>query len=500
MVLLLYDRGTIVIKGLMHIPFATQDPRTNSLRAQALNYSDIIHYLCDSGIEYTDQVLDLIPSPHLTTTDVSLRDYQQKALNRWVKVGMRGCIVLPTGAGKTILGIKSIERINSAALVVVPTLDLMHQWTEVLSKHITNTSIGNLGGGSEDIEPITVATYDSAYIRASTLGNRFSFVIFDEVHHLAAPGYRSIAEQLAAPYRLGLTATIEREDKLHLDFPKLVGGGVVFEILPTELAKSKHLASYEIKRIHVALTTQEQNEYQKNFGIYQLNLKKLGIRMNYHGSFRRLIMMSTKNRVAREALLARNKAMDIALNSKSKLEILRKILAKNRGVKTIIFTQHNSLVYAIADEFLIPAITYRTDKSERKDVLLGFREGRYLAIVTSKVLDEGVDVPDAKLGIIVSGTGSGREFIQRLGRLLRPKLVNADGTDQKAELIEIISSNTRETGTSEKRKKALTKINQRRKGPEDDEAEYRENERGATSREADKDVGAELDDKDLMLS
>ena len=185
MVLLLYDRGTIVIKGLMHIPFATQDPRTNSLRAQALNYSDIIHYLCESGIEYTDQVLDLIPSPHLTTTDVSLRDYQQKALNRWVKVGMRGCIVLPTGAGKTILGIKSIERINSAALVVVPTLDLMHQWTEVLSKHITNTSIGNLGGGSEDIEPITVATYDSAYIRASTLGNRFSFVIFDEVHHLA---------------------------------------------------------------------------------------------------------------------------------------------------------------------------------------------------------------------------------------------------------------------------------------------------------------------------
>ena len=435
----------------MHIPFATLDPRTNSLRAQALNYYDIIRYLRESDIEYTDQVFELIPSPHFIVKDVSLRDYQQKALNRWKKVGMRGCIVLPTGAGKTILGIKSIETVNSAVLVVVPTLDLMHQWTEVISSYITNTSIGNLGGGSEEIEAITVATYDSAYIRAPSLGNRFSFVIFDEVHHLAAPGYRSIAEQLAAPYRLGLTATIEREDKLHLDFPKLVGGGVVFEIHPTELAKSRHLASYEIKRMQVELTPQEQNEYQKNFGTYQLCLKKLGIRMHYHGSFRRLIMMSTKNKVAREALLARNKAMDIALNSQSKLKVLRNILAENSGVKTIIFTQHNSLVYSIANEFLIPAITHRT------------------AIVTSKVLDEGVDVPDAKLGIIVSGTGSGREYIQRLGRLLRPKLASTDGPDQKAKLIEIISSNTRETGTSERRKKALTRINQKRKKEQDNE-------------------------------
>jgi superfamily II DNA or RNA helicase len=473
LICLSYDRGTIVIKGLMHIPFATLDPRTNYLRAQALNYHDIIRYLRESDIEYADNVFELVPSPHFTVKDISLRDYQQKALNRWKKVGMRGCIVLPTGAGKTILGIKSIETINSAVLIVVPTLDLMHQWTEVLSCHITNTIIGNLGGGSEEVEPITVATYDSAYIRAPSLGNRFSFVIFDEVHHLAAPGYRSIAEQFAAPYRLGLTATIEREDRLHLDFPKLVGGGVVFEIHPTELAKNKHLASYEIKRMHVELTTREQNEYQRNFGAYQLCLKKLGIRMNYHGSFRRLIMMSTKNKIARDALIARNRAMDIAMNSKSKLEVLRNILSENRGVKTIIFTQHNSLVYSISNEFFIPAITHRTDKLERKDVLSGFRDGRYLAIVTSKVLDEGVDIPDAKLGIIVSGTGSGREYIQRLGRLLRPKLARSDGVDQKAKLIEIISSNTRETGTSERRKRALSRINQiRKEGQKNENDEY----------------------------
>jgi superfamily II DNA or RNA helicase len=96
-----------------------------------------------------------------------------------------------------------------------------------------------------------------------------------------------------------------------------------------------------------------------------------------------------------------------------------------------------------------------------------------LAIVTSKVLDEGVDVPDAKLGIIVSGTGSGREYIQRLGRLLRPMLAGTDGVDQKAKLIEIISSNTRETGTSERRKRALTRINQiRKKGQENENDDF----------------------------
>ena len=105
--------------------------------------------------------------------------------------------ILPTGFGKTVIGIKAIERANSATLVVVPTLDLMNQWTQVLSKHFTNTRIGNLGGGTDDVQAITVATYDSAYIRAASIGNKFSLIVFDEVHHVAAPGYRLIAEQMA---------------------------------------------------------------------------------------------------------------------------------------------------------------------------------------------------------------------------------------------------------------------------------------------------------------
>jgi superfamily II DNA or RNA helicase len=466
---LTYDKGTIVIRGLAHIPFAILDPRTNVLRALALHYSNIIDYLKQSGIEYSDHVLPeetmMLSLSLSSSSPLSLRDYQQRALDNWLRAGLRGCVVLPTGSGKTIIGIKAIEKANAASLVVVPTLDLMDQWTTVLSKYFSNVRIGNLGGGNDDIQSITVSTYDSAYIRAPFLGNKFSLIIFDEVHHLAAVGYRTIAEQMAAPFRLGLTATIEREDDLHKDLPRLVGE-VVFQASPDELARDKHLASYEIERRMVEMLPDELEEYRRYMSIYQQCMKKLNFQ-RYTISLEKLIIMSGRNRTAREALLARNKAMNVALNSKAKIEELREILAENKGAKTIIFTQHNSLVHEISDKLLIPLITHKTVKEERQDVLKGFKEGRYMAIVTSKVLDEGVDIPDAELGVILSGTGSAREFIQRLGRLLRPNPDNNSGSSssattssnyknyKKARLIEIISSETKETVTSARRKRAL---------------------------------------------
>ena len=110
------------------------------------------------------------------------------------------------------------------------------------------------------------------------------------------------------------------------------------------------------------------------------------------------------------------------------------------------------MVYRLSDRFLIPHITHKTAMDERRDVLEGFKSGRYNVVVTSRVLDEGVDVPDAELGIIMSGTGSGRELIQRLGRILRPKR-----NGKQARLIELVSRHTRETSTSAKRIAALKK-------------------------------------------
>jgi superfamily II DNA or RNA helicase len=452
-VLLYYDKGSIVISGISQIPYSVMDPRTNQLRALALHYPDIIAYLQNSGIRYEDNVIELIPIPNLKieNNNLILRPYQKKAIENWIAGGKKGCMILPTGSGKTIIAIKLIEIINSSTLIVVPTLDLMEQWTKFLSKYFQKIEIGNIGGGIFNITGITVSTYDSAYIRSSFIGNKFAFVIFDELHHLAAPGYRTIAEQFISPYRLGLTATYEREDNLHLDFPKLVGG-IVYQSSVNELSRDKHLASFTVEKRYVKLLPEEEIEYQRNYDQYLSYLHELGFRYGQLG-LQKLIMISGKNQHARNALLARNKALDIALNSQSKIEELRKILSENPDRKTIIFTQHNKLVYSISTKFLIPFITHKSSKQEREDALNGFREDRYRVLVTSKVLDEGVDVPDAELGIIVSGTGSKREFIQRLGRLLRIK-----PNSKNAKLIEIISSGTSEMNTSVRRKQALKNI------------------------------------------
>ena len=465
---LFFDKGTICIKNskLHHIPQTKIDEKDKKIkRAYGLHYREIIEYFKQSNLEYIDQTPKFLASPVIETDNLNLRDYQSDAIKKWIDSEMRGCIVLPTGAGKTVVGIKAIEKVDSSALVVVPTIDLMEQWTESLSKYLNkNTNgnqtnnkknhivtIGNLGGGKEDIQPITVATYDSAYLRAPYIGNQFKLVIFDEVHHLPAPGYRSIAEQMIAPYRLGLTATIQREDDLHELIPRLVGG-IVYQLGAKYLSEQKHLAEYNINRIQVNLTPEEQKQYDVNQSLFMTNMAKLGFRGPNMNNLKRLIMMSNRNKTAREGLLARNKANDIALNSSSKIKELQRILDENRFAKTIIFTQNNKMVYELSNKFLIPFITYKTTKEERQDVLEGFKSGRYTAVVTSKVLDEGIDVPDAELGIIMSGTGSGRELIQRLGRLLRPK---QDG--KKAKLFEIVSRHTKETNTSAKRITALRK-------------------------------------------
>ena len=117
----------------------------------------------------------------------------------------------------------------------------------------------------------------------------------------------------------------------------------------------------------------------------------------------------------------------------------------NPAERTLIFTQHNKLVYKISQELLIPPITHKTPKEERTEILHNFKKGNYRTIITSKVLDEGIDVPDATMAVILSGTGSTREFIQRLGRILRKK------KDKKARLIEIVSKQTAETRISQRR-------------------------------------------------
>ena len=442
---LTFDKGTIQIQGDVRVPNSTWDERSKTFRAMALQYRDIIDFLNTSGFDFRDDVLGLLPCPELQSS-VVLRDYQNQALDAWTANGNRGIIVLPTGSGKTLVGIKAISLLNTPTLVVAPTLDLVDQWRSRLKKEF-KTEVGVLGGGEWDIKALTVSTYDSAYIHADKLGNKFGLIIFDEVHHLPAAGYRNIAEMFAAPCRMGLTATFEREDGLHAELNRLVGGKV-FETRVKELTGT-HLSPFRIEKIVVELTGEEKKEYERNQKIFSDYLIRINLVIRSPADFQKLVMRSGRDPGARKALLARNKARDVAYNSISKMGKLSEILKMHSGSRIFIFTEHNKLVHRISKQFLIPSITYRTTSKERSETLDRFRSGVYRAVVTSKVLDEGIDVPDADVGIILSGTGSERAFIQRLGRILRKK----DG--KEAVLYEIVSAETSEVNTARRRKRPL---------------------------------------------
>jgi superfamily II DNA or RNA helicase len=442
--LLTFYRGTITIDGHYLLPHTVWDERSHSHRAQALYYRDIIAYLQESGIEYTDSVLTLVPAPQYHFS-LQLRDYQSQSLDRWLKE-KRGVIVLPTGAGKTMVALKAMEIISSATLIVVPTLDLVDQWRETIISFsgggLTTEDIGEYTGRKKELKAITLSTYDSAYIHVARLGNRVKFIIFDEVHHLPSEGYRHIAEMCAAPYRLGLTATYKREDGLHVLLPRLIGGKV-YEMTAHELS-GNHLSEYEIKKIRVSLLPEEQEAYDHAMEIFRNYIRSHRITMHSPSDFQKVVYRSGYDKRAWRAVRARNEARRIAYNSDSKIDRLEHVLSQHASDRIIIFTRYNDLVYDISKRFFIPCITHKTDATERAEILHKFKKGEYTAIVSSQVLDEGVDVPEATVGIILSGTGSVREYTQRLGRILRP-------TEKKAILYEIISEGTAEVRTAARR-------------------------------------------------
>jgi len=441
MIRLRFARGTLLLRGGVGTPYGKWDPRVDCYRIKAMHYHDVLTYLEESRVPYRDEVPNLPPLQTLKCT-VELRSYQMEGLNRWRRAGMRGIVVLPTAAGKTYIALKAISLLKTQTLIVVPTLDLVDQWRRRVAEHL-DVDTGAVGGGENTVKMITVSTYDSAYLKAEVLGNRFMLIVFDEVHHLASPSYMQIAEMYIAPYRMGLTATYERGDERHLLLPRLVGDPV--HTMNVEELAGEHLSPYAHEKIYVELTPEEQHVYDKEMNIFRNYLRERGIVLKSVKDFHRFIMSTGRDRRARKALLARNRALKIALNSEAKLNTLAKLLEAQRNEKILIFTLHNDLVYRISRMFLIPSVTYQTPREERREILEKFRSGEYRAIVTSQVLDEGVDVPDASVGFVLSGTGSTREYIQRLGRLLRKV------KGKKAKLVEIVSKETVEVRISQRR-------------------------------------------------
>ena len=426
------------------LPGVEPDERTGGYRAPGFQYGPIRDALTERGVQTNDEVPAGSGDTLTLDQPYELRQYQREALDVWHTADERGVIELPTGSGKTVIALAAMAALGRETLVVVPTIDLLNQWRRELSAF--DVSVGQLGGGRQEPAPITVATYDSAYLRADDpeVGGRYGLVVFDEVHHLGGEGYRDIARLAGAPARLGLTATFERPDGAHREIERLVGP-VVYRRSADELA-GEHLAEFETRRIEVELTRDERDAYEAAQGTFLEYVRSAGIEFTSGEDYRKLVMRSGSDPAAREALLAKQRAREVMMNAEAKLTELGNLLARHRTDRVIVFTAHTELVYRIAERFLLPAITAETSAAEREEILDRFRDGTYSRIVAANVLDEGIDVPDANVGVLLSGSGSQREFTQRLGRLLRP------GEHNSAILYELVTAETAEERVARRRR------------------------------------------------
>ncbi|MEF2278436.1 DEAD/DEAH box helicase family protein [Deinococcus sp. YIM 134068] len=442
------DRGTLVMREVPEAVAAlfVWDARSQSYRAPGSAYRAVVEGCRGAGVPLRDEAaaflrLDLGPDLGYAR-ELTPYPHQQEALAAWKRAGRRGVVVLPTGAGKTLVAQLALRDTARSALICVPTLDLLHQWYAGLLAAFPDANVGVLGGGSRDRTPILVSTYDSAAIHAEDLAGGYGLQIFDEAHHLPAAFTRVIAEMGLAPYRLGLTATPKRSDGRESDLDTLIGP-VVYRRAPEELAGDT-LAEYREVVVRVRLSATEQRHYDELIGIRNDFLRRSGLRLGSPQGWQQFVMRSGTPQ-GRVAMLAHREARGLAYGTEGKLRVLEEVLANHPAERTLIFTDDNAMVYRVSRDFLIPAITHQTPVKERHEVLEHFREGTYRVLVTSRVLNEGVDVPEASVAVVLSGTATEREHIQRLGRILR----RAEG--KTAVLYEVITEGTSEERVSQRR-------------------------------------------------
>ena len=445
--LIRFELGTVVLENGdaygQQISSLKWDARTLQWRAPAFYYRNIVLFFHNAGIPLADKARLYAKVETNLTKQVVPREHQQLALNAWIKADKIGVVSLPTGAGKTFLAVLAIQKTQRPTLIIVPTIDLLLQWQTVLRSHFA-MPIGGLGGGMHDLKEITVSTYDSATLFIESIGNKFGLLIFDECHHLPAPQYQKIALASIAPFRLGLSATVQRSDGKEDVIYQLVGN-MVYEGYIHQMAQDV-LAPYNVVNIQVPLTDEEHTEYQTARQIYVNFIRKNSIAMGSPTGWQEFVYKSVKSADGRNAMIAYQKQKKLAQGAEGKLIEIWRLLSYHSRDRVIIFTNDNDLAYRIGCEFILPVLTHKTKTKERKRFLEAFREGDLRVLVTSKVLNEGVDVPEANVGIVVSGSGAVREHVQRLGRILRHK------PEKKAILYEIVSKDTAEYFVNQRRR------------------------------------------------
>ena len=358
-----------------------------------------------------------------------VRDYQQMAVDAFhaggdVRGGS-GVIVLPCGAGKTIVGITALALLKKNTLVLTTSTTSVEQWRrEILDKtDLDESMVSTYTGESKAISPVTLATYQIVTFRPKKDGDYPHFhlfnerdwglIIYDEVHLLPAPVFRITAD-IQARRRLGLTATLVREDGREEDVFSLIGPKK-FDVPWRVLEQKGFIAEAKCHEVRIALPTDDRMDYAV---------------AEWRDKFR------------------------LASENPIKDDLVEKLLARHDGPddRVIVIGQYIKQIRRIADRFNLPLITGQTGNTERESLYRRFRTGEVKRMVLSKVGNFAIDLPDANVMIQVSGTfGSRQEEAQRLGRILRPK-----EADEVAHFYTLVTRDTREMDFAHHRQLFLT--------------------------------------------
>jgi len=411
--LLLTQEGEDV--AVVEVPWVLWDARVSSYRARPFRHTQLLAELRTRGVRVSDEATRFARLPGGAFTTPALRDYQQTALGLWNAADRKGIVSLPTGSGKTVVAIGAIAAAATSAICLVPTRVLLHQWREKLAEHYGGR-IGALGDGAHDLEAITVATFESAFRAMGRIGHRFGLLVVDEAHHFGAGVRDEALEMCLAPARLGLTATPPHGEAGARLCDLL--GPVVYRLGVADLAGG-FLSSYEIVPVDVELDLDERALYETSLAIFR-EIHRAFLAKQPGASWIDFVRAASTSDRGRQGLAAWRTARRVLAFPIGKRRALASLVERHRDARVLIFTGDNPSAYEIAREHLIMPLTCDIGPKERAEAVAAFREGRLRALVSAQVLNEGFDVPDADVAIIVAGRFGEREYIQRVGRLLRP--------------------------------------------------------------------------------
>ncbi|MFC4223822.1 DNA repair helicase XPB [Lysinibacter cavernae] len=330
-------------------------------------------------------------TPHdiALTDDWHLRDYQLRAIENF-QTGGSGVVVLPCGAGKTLVGAGTMAAVGATTLILVTNTVSARQWRDELLRRtdLTADDIGEYSGQVKEIKPVTIATYQiltarrkGEYAHLSVLDALdWGLIVYDEVHLLPAPVFKLTAD-LQARRRLGLTATLVREDGRESDVFSLIGPKR-YDAPWKEIEAQGYISPAECFEVRVDLPQDTRLEY---------------------------------------AAAADNERYRLAATAPAKMDTVRRLVADHEGEQILIIAQYLDQIEELSTALGVPQLTGATPVNEREQLFQAFREGTIKVLVVSKVANFSVDLPDASVAIQVSGSfGSRQEEAQRLGRLLRP--------------------------------------------------------------------------------